>query len=74
MISQEESNEKVSDGWLRVWFAFEALALGEEVAKKAMVESDAIPDIADNGAEKIGLALEKNQTLTTLNLSNYFSI
>jgi|SRR3989338_5259063 len=36
MISQEESNEKVSDGWLRVWFAFEALALGEEVAKKAL--------------------------------------
>ena len=46
MISKEESNEKVSEGWLRIWFAFEALAISEEVAKKALenlfakIESD----------------------------------
>ncbi len=36
MISKEEANEKVSDGWVRVWFAFEALAVGEDVTKKAL--------------------------------------
>ena len=36
MISKDESNEKVSEGWLRVWFAFEALAVNEDVTKKSL--------------------------------------
>jgi len=47
MISKDESNEKVSEGWLRVWFAFEALAVNEDVTKKSLenlidkIEADA---------------------------------
>ncbi|HLE07962.1 MAG TPA: hypothetical protein VI933_05115 [archaeon] len=36
MISKEESNEKVEDGWLRIWFGLEALAVSEEITKKSL--------------------------------------
>lgn len=36
MIPKEEANEKISEGWLRIWFGFEALAIAEEVAKKSL--------------------------------------
>ena len=36
MISEEEANEKVKEGWFRSWLIFEALAINENVAKDAL--------------------------------------
>jgi hypothetical protein len=36
MISEEEACKKVEEGWFRVWFAFEALAIDEKVTKDAL--------------------------------------
>ena len=36
MITEEEANEKVRDGWFRSWIVFEALAINEGVAKDAL--------------------------------------
>ncbi len=36
MITEEEANEKVRDGWFRSWIVFEALAINESVAKDAL--------------------------------------
>lgn len=36
MISEEEANEKVREGWFKSWLIFEALAINENVAKDAL--------------------------------------
>jgi len=36
MITEEEANEKVKEGWFRSWLVFEALAINENVAKDAL--------------------------------------
>ncbi|NIM46662.1 MAG: hypothetical protein GTN40_00675 [Candidatus Aenigmarchaeota archaeon] len=36
MISEEEANEKVREGWFKSWVMFEALAINENVAKDAL--------------------------------------
>jgi hypothetical protein len=36
MIDVEQANEKVKSGWLRVWLAFDALAVNEGVVKAAL--------------------------------------
>jgi hypothetical protein len=36
MIDVEQANEKVKSGWLRVWVAFDALAVNEEVVRSAL--------------------------------------
>ena len=36
MIEKPEADEKVQKGWLRVWMAFDAIGVNEEVVKKAL--------------------------------------
>ena len=36
MITEEESNKKVSEGWIRSWAVFEALGISEDATKKAL--------------------------------------
>ena len=36
MIPKEESDEKVREGWLRVWMMFEVLAIDENVTKESL--------------------------------------
>ena len=36
MITEEEANEKVREGWFRSWLVFEALAINENVSKDAL--------------------------------------
>ena len=36
MITSEEANEKIKDGWLRSWMMFEVLAVNESTTKKSL--------------------------------------
>ncbi|MEM5804821.1 MAG: hypothetical protein QXU82_03190 [Candidatus Aenigmatarchaeota archaeon] len=36
MITESEAKDMVRDGWIRVWLAFEALAISEDVTKKSL--------------------------------------
>lgn len=36
MISKEESDEKVTEGWIRAWMMFEVLAVNEETTRKSL--------------------------------------
>lgn len=36
MISEVEANEKNKEGWIKVWMAFEVLAVNEKVAKDSL--------------------------------------
>ena len=36
MITEHEATEKVEEGWIRAWLAFEALAVKEEVTKSSL--------------------------------------
>ena len=36
MLTKETADEKVGKGWLRIWMAFEALAVNEETVKKSL--------------------------------------
>jgi len=36
MIEKEQADEKVKSGYLRIWLGFDALAIREDVAKKAL--------------------------------------
>ncbi|MEM5778287.1 MAG: hypothetical protein QXD43_00410 [Candidatus Aenigmatarchaeota archaeon] len=36
MILKEEANEKVKEGWLRVWMIFEVLAINEKTTRESL--------------------------------------
>jgi len=36
MITKEEANEKVGEGWIRVWLMFEVLAIDENTTKNSL--------------------------------------
>ena len=36
MISESEANNKVKDGWIKAWMAFEVLAINEKAAKESL--------------------------------------
>jgi len=36
MITKEEADEKVGNGWLRVWLMFEVLAINEKTTKESL--------------------------------------
>jgi hypothetical protein len=36
MITEEEVNEKIKEGWLKVWMMFEVLAINEKVTKESL--------------------------------------
>jgi hypothetical protein len=38
MIDRELADEKVANGWIRAWLAFETLAVNEDVVAKALAE------------------------------------
>lgn len=36
MISESEANDKVKEGWIKAWMAFEVLAINEKTAKESL--------------------------------------
>lgn len=48
MITETEAKENVKSGWMKIWMAFEVLAIKEQVAKESL---EGLIDKLDNGGK-----------------------